>query len=128
MITERSLDPEELAELVDAASSLEVSGEARFEDLGASPDDELAFAFAAWWGGEVARLTGWTWVGLTLPGAVETPGLVSSDRSVAVLPFQLVALALDGDRDARATLDDTLGRLGRGDRPRGAPGSYALVG
>lgn len=128
MITERPLEPGELDELREAAASLEVDGEARLSDLGADPDDELVFAFAAWWGAEVARLTGWTWVGLTLPGAVETPGLVSDDRGVAVLPFQLVALALDGDAGARAVLDATMGRLARGERPRGAPGSYALVG
>lgn len=131
MIVERRLTPEEREEIVDAAGSValpdldaldELVAQAREEGV----DDELLFHLGAWWGEQVREAAGWLWVHLTLGEALEAPALVSEDRGVACLPLQLVAGVLDGSHDP--VLRTILERLQAGERPRGAPKSYAIVG
>lgn len=129
MIHESALPAEELDELIEAASQIELAdGEALEQWLSElSPDDDEAlFAIGAWWGERVRVITGWTWVLLTFGDGLDAPALVSADRGVAVLPLQLVAGAVDGSGEP-GVLSDALARFARGDRPTGPPGSYALL-
>lgn len=130
MIQESPLSGDDEAELRDAASELAISDldglDALLEAVrqgDVAADDALAFALGAWVGAEVREATGWRWVHLRLGEGLETPALVDEARALALLPLQLAADALEGHQDLRTLLE----RLRRGDRPRGTPGTYALV-
>ncbi len=134
MVTERKLTAAEKAELDDAREGFAVD-EATLPDvlmgLRMGVDDELLFRLGVWFGDRVAERTGWVWVYLTLGDALEAPGLVSPDRGLCFLPLQSVASAVDTTPDpwnpAPEPLMVMLARLDAGDRPRGEPGSFALV-
>ena len=132
MIDERPLTGEEREELREATTSVDLPDLEALAGLleavaegEVAPDDELTFRLGAWWGQQVRAATGWKWVHLRLGEGLEAPALVDGDRSVALLPLQLVATALEGEGPDLVRI---LERLRRGDRPTGAPGTYALVG
>lgn len=128
MITERPLPEDELAELREAAEEPASDDlDAWIDALRDDPDDDGIFALGAWWGMQVAAITGWAWVTLVLGEGMEAPALVSPDRGVAVLPLQLAAGAVEGDPAEATDLADVLERLRSGARPTGPAGSYAIV-
>ena len=94
-------------------------------------EDELLFRLGVWLGDRVAAHTSWVWTYLELGPGLEAPGLVATDRSVCFLPLQAVAAAIEATPDpwnpAPQPLVVMLSRLAAGDRPKGEPGSYALV-
>lgn len=108
-------DLDALQELVDAARAGEVE-----------LDDELLFHVGAWFGERAREATGWRWVLARLGEGLEAPALVPEDRSVALLPLQLVAGVLEGTHDD--VLRTVLTRLLDGQRPSGPPRSYAIIG
>lgn len=130
MITERALTPEDLDEIAEAAAALDVADLDALDDLvdawgEAGADDAQMFHLGAWWGERVRTITGWAWVNLRFGDGLETPALVSADRSVACLPLQLAAGVLEGAH--APVLRALIERLEAGQRPKGAPGSYALI-
>ncbi len=134
MVTERKLSREEKGELDDAREGfdLDVDGLTDvLEGLRMGADDELLFRLGVWVGDRVADETGWVWVYLQLGAGLEAPGLVSADRGVCFLPLQAVAAAVEAKPDpwnpTPPAIVAMLSRLEAGDRPKGEPGSYALV-
>lgn len=131
MIVERRLSPDERDELAEAAAGVDLPDLDALDALvgslrGGEVDDEVVFAVGAWFGAQVREATGWHWVHLTFGEGLEAPALVSDDRGVALLPLQLVGGVLEGTHDD--VLRSILDRLRQGERPRGAPKGYALVG
>jgi hypothetical protein len=130
MPEERKLNREEKQELADARETFSLPDLDAFDEVlealsMGGGDDELVFHVGVWLGDRVAAATGWVWVHLSLGPGLEAPALVSSDRGVALLPLQLVGAVVDsGDPHPPRELLD---KLEQGARPRGAPGSYALV-
>ena len=108
-------DLQALQELIDGARAGEVQ-----------VDDELVFHVGAWVGERVRKATGWRWVLANLGEGLDAPALVPEDRSVALLPLQLVGGVLEGSHDD--VLCSVLERLEQGERPTGPPRSYALIG
>lgn len=110
VITEvRPLSRAELAELADAASDTEA---------------EPPFAMGAALLVGVADETGWPAVWLQIRG-VEVIALVSPDRSVALLPLLYADAAFAAGQPER--ISALLERFELGQRPKGAPGSFAII-
>lgn len=134
MVEERKLNREEKEELAEARAGFDLDedqlGEV-LDEASLEPDDELLFRLGVWYGDQVADITGWVWVHLTLGPGLESPALVSADRGLAFLPLQVVVAEVETKRDpwdpAPRALVTMLERLAGGARPKGEPGSYALV-
>lgn len=131
MVTERRLSPEEREELAEAAGHVDLPDLDALDALvqaarAGEVDEELIFHLGAWFGEQVRAATGWRWVFLSFGEGLEAPAVVAEDRSVACLPLQLVGEVLEGQGDD--VLRVILERLRAGQRPRGAPRSYAILG
>lgn len=130
MIEERKLDKEEKQELAEAREAFSLPDLDAFDEVMQDAamgglDDDMLFHVGVWYGDQVAAETGWVWVHLSFGPGLEAPALVSADRGLAFLPLQAIGSVVDGG-DAGAPRQ-LLERLQGGARPKGAPGSYALV-
>jgi len=127
---ERKLTKAEKAELAEARAALSLPdadalAEVLQQAATAGLDDDLLFHVGVWLGDHVADLTGWVWVHLRFGPGLDAPALVSADRSLAMLPLQLVGSVVDGADPAEVV--SLVERLEAGARPRAPEGSYALV-
>lgn len=135
MAEERALTRAEKDELADAREAFALADrealDAFLDEAALGLDDEALFHFGVWYGDRIAAITGWVWVYLDLGGGLEAPALVSADRAVALFPLQFAAGAMEREVDPWTPqphpLTVLLDRLEGGARPKGDPGSYALV-
>jgi len=130
MADERKLTRAEKDELADARQAFSLPGldelaEVLDDVAMGGADDDLLFHVGVWIGDWVAGQTGWVWIHVSFGPGLEAPALVSSDRSLAMLPLQLVGSVADGA--PAAELLGLLRRLETGARPSAPPRSFALV-
>ena len=90
-------------------------------------DEELALRLGALYGDELCRVAGWDWEMLSWPSGLETLAVVSPDRSVCVLPLDLVGRVI-ADPTVENVIEGVFGTVVRGEVPVVGAGRYVVLG